>query len=156
MLMLAMLAATAMANAEPPSNDPGQASPAAAAPVRPRFSPAGKLSEPLPPETHAQSIAGEVPDDIVAKLRTDLAKRVGDASAASARVVRAGAVNWPNGAMGCPQPGRMYTQAIVPGYEVDFDVAGKVYSYRAATRGFFMLCEASLNGGRSLPPESSK
>jgi hypothetical protein len=94
------------------------------------------------PLANSSVAAGEVPATLMSELRADLAKRMGDeALAASARVVRAEAVDWPNGALGCPTRGQMYTQAIVPGYRVDFDVAGKVYSYHAAATGYFKLCE---------------
>jgi hypothetical protein len=33
-------------------------------------------------------------------------------------VVQAEAVTWPDGALGCPEPGIVYTQALVPGYWV--------------------------------------
>lgn len=33
-------------------------------------------------------------------------------------VTRAESVTWSDGALGCPQPGGMYTQALVPGYRI--------------------------------------
>jgi hypothetical protein len=99
------------------------------------------------PPANPSVAAGEVPATLISELRADLAKRMGD-EASSARVVRAEAVDWPNGALGCPKPGQMYTQAIVPGYRVDFDVGGKIYSYHAAARGYFKLCA----GWAAVPP----
>ena len=47
----------------------------------------------------------------------DAAGRTGS-DAASLKVALAEEVTWPNGGMGCPAPGRMYTQALVPGYRI--------------------------------------
>lgn len=38
--------------------------------------------------------------------------------AADVRVVSVAEVTWPDGALGCPAPGELYTQALVPGYDV--------------------------------------
>ncbi len=47
---------------------------------------------------------------IVAKCRADLAKRL-DVPAADIRVIESKATVWPDGALGMPEPGKMYTQA---------------------------------------------
>ena len=83
---------------------------------------------------------GETPGEIMTRLRADLQTRT---DSAEATVVHDQAVIWPSGALGCPQPGRMYTQAQVPGYHVVFDVEGLSYDYRAAQRGGFRLCETA-------------
>lgn len=41
-------------------------------------------------------------------------------------------VTWPDGALGCPQPGEMYTQALVEGYRIVLDVAGEEVHYHGA------------------------
>jgi hypothetical protein len=84
---------------------------------------------------------GEVPADIVAKMRADLAQQIGG-RAAAARVVRAEAVTWADGGLGCAEPGQLYTQATVPGYRVDFEAAGGTYTYHASANGVFKLCRA--------------
>ncbi len=61
-------------------------------------------------------------------------------SAGDVKVISAQAVNWPNGALGCPKPGRMYTQAIVPGYRIELEAGGKRFTYHAATRGGYKRC----------------
>ena len=40
------------------------------------------------------------------------------------RLIRDEAVTWSDGSLGCPQPGEYYTQVLVPGYWIVFDVAG--------------------------------
>jgi hypothetical protein len=47
-------------------------------------------------------------------------------------VVSAESVEWPDGAIGCPEDGEMYTQAIVPGYRVVLDVGGEELHYHGA------------------------
>ncbi len=47
--------------------------------------------------------------------------------AADVRVVRVSRFNWPNSALGCPEPGVLYTQMIVPGYLVLLEHKGEVY-----------------------------
>ncbi len=96
------------------------------------------LPERLPPESPAQ-VTGEVPGSLLAAIDTDLAARLGIA-AGEARVVIAEARQWNDGSLGCPQPGVMYTQAIVPGYRVVLEHAGRRYDYRASERGYFTLC----------------
>ena len=91
-----------------------------------------------PPE--GKLVTAEVPPDLIEKMRADLAQRVG-IKASAAKVTRAESIEWPNGAMGCPEPGKMYTQMIVPGYVVELEHEGKTYSYRAAKTGYFALCD---------------
>jgi len=38
-------------------------------------------------------------------------------------------VAWSDGAIGCPEPGMYYTQALVPGYRLVFRVTGTQYYY---------------------------
>jgi hypothetical protein len=49
-------------------------------------------------------------------------------------------VTWPNGALGCPQPGQSYTQAIVEGMQVVVTADGKTYDYRFGTGDTPSLC----------------
>jgi hypothetical protein len=89
----------------------------------------------------ASAVAQDLSPDVVAKARAELGKAVGAEKAESARVVTAEALMWPNGALGCPQPGRMYTQAVVPGYRVVFEADGRTYAYHASQKGGFKLCK---------------
>ena len=56
-------------------------------------------------------------------------------------VVTAESVTWSDGSLGCPEPGMMYTQALVPGYRVVLDVAGDEIHYHAAQGGEFFVCD---------------
>jgi hypothetical protein len=44
-------------------------------------------------------------------------------------VARAVEVTWRDGSIGCPKPGFMYTQALVPGQLVELVVDGKTYAF---------------------------
>ena len=66
-------------------------------------------------------------------------------------IVRAEPVVWNDGSLGCPEPGMMYTQALVNGYWVVIDGAGQTYDFRVGRGGSFRLCPA----GRGRPPLQS-
>ena len=44
-------------------------------------------------------------------------------------------VTWSDGSLGCPQPGMMYTQALVPGHLLVLEVDGQLFSYHSGDRG---------------------
>ena len=76
---------------------------------------------------------GDVPPAIVDNAIADAARRAGvDPSAVT--VVTAEAHDWPNGALGCPQPDTMYTEVITPGYRVVVEAGGTAFDYRASSR----------------------
>jgi hypothetical protein len=54
----------------------------------------------------------------------------------------AAAVTWRDGSLGCPQPGRVYTQALVPGFRVLVGAAGQTFDYRGGRSGDVSLCPA--------------
>ncbi|MDH3747881.1 MAG: hypothetical protein OER97_06705 [Gammaproteobacteria bacterium] len=70
-------------------------------------------------------------DEQVLIARQKLAERLGvDLSAIMIDTVRQ--VHWSDGAVGCPKPGMMYTQAIVPGVLILLRADGEVHRYHAA------------------------
>jgi hypothetical protein len=77
---------------------------------------------------------GGAPPEIVQAAVEDAAGRAGvDPTAVT--VVRAEAVTWPNGALGCPKMGVMYTDVITPGYHLVVEAGGTTYDYRAGRKG---------------------
>lgn len=78
--------------------------------------------------------------EVIEAARADAARRSGLAAGAF-EVIEARAVTWPDGSLGCPQPGMMYVQVITPGYQVVFDVDGVQYDIRASAQGGALLCE---------------
>ena len=43
--------------------------------------------------------------------------------------------DWPDGSLGCPESGMVYTQAIVPGFRLDFDYNGDRHEVHSNTDG---------------------
>ena len=75
-------------------------------------------------------------------LLADAAQRSGTA-ADRLRVASAQAVTWPDGARGCPLPGRLYTQALVPGWRIVVHGPGAApMTYHASQRGAWLWCPA--------------
>jgi hypothetical protein len=92
---------------------------------------------------------GEVPPDLFELVLSDLLARTGGAREAVA-VLKAEQVIWSDGSMGCAQPGMMYTQAMVDGYQVIFTLAGEEYDYHMSAAGVFVLCESFLPGPAAI------
>jgi len=68
-------------------------------------------------------------------------------------VVAAMAVTWADGAMGCAEPGRLYTQALVPGYLVRLRAPdGGLLNFHASRRGAVVHCPE----GRAQPPAATE
>lgn len=51
---------------------------------------------------------------------------------AEVEVVSADEVTWSDGALGCPEPGMVYTQALVPGYRIVLAVGDDEVAYHGA------------------------
>ena len=49
-------------------------------------------------------------------------------------VISAEEVTFPDGSLGCPQPGMAYTQALVDGYKIVAEAGGKTYDFRGPGR----------------------
>lgn len=62
---------------------------------------------------------------------TDAAAEAG-VSPEDVEVVLAEPVTWSDGAIGCPEPDGMYTQALVEGYRILLDVDGTEVAYHGA------------------------
>jgi len=92
-------------------------------------------------------VKGEVPQAILEAILKEVAAlaRVGPEQVA---IARAESVVWSDGSLGCPEPGMMYTQALVNGYWVVIDAAGQRYDFRVDSRGNFRLCPP----GQGHPP----
>lgn len=151
--------AVAPAEAEQPSGYPAATpEPAQAMPAYPgNDAPGGEVPEAIEVfPTHSIRVVppptiGEIPTEILETLHADARDRAGQPGSAIT-ALRAEAVEWPDGSLGCPQPGMMYTQAIVPGYWVVLELAGKQFDYRVSERGHFVLCE---NGAPPISLPSS-
>jgi hypothetical protein len=75
----------------------------------------------------------------IVAARQDLAGRRGK-EVDSIQVLEADAVNWRSGAIGCPQPGVYYTQALVPGYRILLQAGSEVFIYHGTQGGAPFPC----------------
>jgi len=62
--------------------------------------------------------------------RQDLAARLG-VPLTEISVTRVEAVQWRDGSLGCPEPGKVYIQVIIPGYRIVLTARGKEYVYHS-------------------------
>lgn len=84
--------------------------------------PAPGADEPTDPGTNR-------PPEVAAAM-ADLADHLGIA-VEDVTVVSYEDVTWPDGALGCPEPGKMYTQAVVEGRRIVLAHDGTEYAYHA-------------------------
>lgn len=88
-------------------------------------------AEPVP--THGLSA------EILGAMRADAARRAGGAESA-VKVTSVQPVTWPDASIGCPQPGLLYAQVLVPGWRVVLDAGGRRFDYHAARGGRWLHC----------------
>jgi hypothetical protein len=92
-------------------------------------------------------VQSNVPQEILDPILTE-ATALANVARGQLVIVHADPVVWNDGSLGCPEPGKMYTQALVNGYWVVIEAAGKTYDFRVGRGGNFRLCPA----GRGHPP----
>jgi hypothetical protein len=114
--------------------------------------PTGPITKPYPsiPEgleriesTQQSTISGDVPAGLLEDILEDLSSRL-EIDPQDIEVVKGEAALWPDGSLGCPQPGEYYTQAAVPGYWIILQVDDATYDYRTSESSHFFLCEQPL------------
>jgi len=103
-------------------------------------SPANGSAEPgasgAPPTTNGSSLPASITDPIVADAATQLG-----VEPSAVTIVEAKAETFSDGSLGCPEPGMMYTQAIVDGYQVVVEANGTQLDYRGSAPGKFRICK---------------
>src|SRR6056297_3828690 len=92
--------------------------------------PTGGAVGPVAKEERNMSIDPQL-ESFVSHARDDLARRL-EIDEIRITVIDAEFVTWPNGALGCPEPDMMYTQALVPGYRIRLRAAGALHYYHGA------------------------
>jgi hypothetical protein len=97
----------------------------------------------------------EIPQSLVDRM-LEQASDLSGMPASDLAVEGAEAVTWPDGSLGCPEPGMMYTQVLVDGYWVVIRAGAETYDFRASGSDF-KLCPPSRNNPRAhdgdLPPD---
>jgi hypothetical protein len=80
-----------------------------------------------------------VPQDILDAILTEAA-RLSGAPREQVAIVRADAVVWNDGSLGCPEPGMEYIQVLVDGYWVVLQAGETQFDFRVDRTGNFKLC----------------
>ncbi|HLU52332.1 MAG TPA: hypothetical protein VK011_01945 [Acidimicrobiia bacterium] len=102
-----------------------------------------------PAATTGASSPGQ--EEVVEAAITDLAGRLG-VGPGEIEVVSVETVTWSDGSLGCPEPGKMYTQALVDGHRVVLSHEGTDYDYHAGEDGDPFLCDRP---SLTSPPDPS-
>ena len=105
--------------------------------------------QPAPAASPAQVQVMTTLESVTEAALADAARHTG-LERAALKVLSAEAVTWSDGSLGCPQPGMMYTQALVPGFRIRVRAGAETLDYHAGRRGAPMFCPA----GRVVPPAS--
>ena len=103
-----------------------------------------------PTKGEAKRVKGEVPQGILDPILKEAAA-LAEVARDQLVIVRAESVVWNDGSLGCPEPGMMYTQALVNGYWIVIEAAGQTYDFRVGSGGSFRLCPA----GQGHPPSQA-
>jgi len=105
----------------------------------------------VPPTTgETPPMKGQVPQAILDPILKKAAA-LAEVALDQLVIVRAESVVWNDGSLGCPEPGMMYTQALVNGYWIVIEAAGQTYDFRVGSGGSFRLCPA----GQGHPPSQA-
>jgi hypothetical protein len=138
LLLAVLLAACAWTGS--PTDAPTPSEP----PASDRPAPSGRTFHTAPPS--AAALVGEVPAEVMDPILAAAAERAGVARE-ELEVIRAEQVTWSDGSLGCPEPGQMYTQALVDGYHVVIVAGDDELDYRVGSAGSFRVCESPLPRG---------
>jgi hypothetical protein len=84
----------------------------------------------------------EIPNYIYKAILSDAVEKSGLEHDA-VQVLRAEAVIWNDGSLGCPKPGEIYTLSTVNGFWIVLEIGEQEYDYRAVESGYFLVCEGN-------------
>ena len=128
----------------PPDDAPGASDPDDDEPA----DPGEDISREPREEDDVDDAAPRPDDDITISDSREVALAIADAeertdvAAGDIEVVEFALVTWPDGAIGCPEPGVVYTQALVDGYRIVLDADGTQLTYHGATGADPFLCQS--------------
>ncbi|MEK6752472.1 MAG: hypothetical protein AABZ00_09420 [Chloroflexota bacterium] len=95
------------------------------------------------PDPNAQQVIQIAMNNLAKKLQIN---------ADQIRISSMEAVTWPDGSLGCPQLGGMYTQVITPGYKLILEANGKPYPYHTDDKETVILCALRSGGEYFISP----
>ena len=87
----------------------------------------------VPGEKPSGTIA--LPTSVIEPVVAEVAKLAG-VPTDLVTVISAEEVTFSDGSLGCPQPGMVYTQALVDGYKIVAEAGGKTYDFRGSGSAF--------------------
>ena len=137
--------------AVPPSATGAAGSPSADTPAVPPTAepvtltpttPTGTTALPTAAATPSTTPAASIPPQAnaaVEQVRQAVATKTG-AALASVTVNSVTALNWPDSALGCPQPGVMYSQLVTPGYKIVVSAKGQTFEYHSDRGSHVVTC----------------
>lgn len=134
-------------------------------PVQTATPPQAVVEEPIVESTEAASqeltatpppvAAGGLEKKLTQIVRKDLATRL-KLDVETIKLVSVEPIEWPNAALGCPSPGKVYAQGTVPGFRIRLEAENNEYSYHLDRTGQFLLCpenNVDLPENPSIPVE---
>ncbi len=119
--------------------------------VEPPLAVESPLLTPISAAAATGGVTGEAPQTLLELILDDAASRTSLARNAL-QVIQDQAVVWPDGSLGCGQPGMVYTQALVEGYHVIVAAGEQTLDYRAGRNNSFRLCENPRPNAPGAPP----
>lgn len=141
-LVAAACSAGTGASSPTPSAAPGSAAPSPVSSGRPSVPPI-ELPSGMPTGD------GEIPPADIEDAAVAAAAEHAGVDPSEVHIVQASHVTWPDGSLGCPEPGSVYTQALVPGWWIILDAGGKTVDVRATDNGSAKVCEGFRPAGAS-------
>jgi len=127
---------------------------AADKPATPRgLAPPTRIPDAVVPQPAGERVdIATVPRAVRRAVAADAARRFA-VSENDVVLVNAERLTWSDGAMGCPEPGQMYTQMLVPGFRVTAKTNAGQMLYHTDSRGTAVTCAAThfQTGAKQLP-----
>jgi hypothetical protein len=102
------------------------------------------------PETTDMPSHPSSAEKFIQLAKRDLAGRL-TIDIANISLIEAVEMTWPNAALGCPSPGKVYATVRVPGYRVKLEANGTEYIYNTDLTGQVILCP-EVNFDENIPP----
>ena len=134
-----------------PAQMSGASSSSSTATARPEKTELALAAETETPVTRLPVLPGRTPepvstpsspgvvDKFIGLAKTDLAGRL-KIEIDQINVIEVVSITWPDAALGCPVPGKVYAQGRVPGYRIGLAVVGRNYAYHTDQTGQVVLC----------------
>jgi len=130
------------AASEPAVSAPAASEPAASAPA------ASDEASPIGMPDASPATGDSAPEDVVAQV-SQLLEQQFNVPAENITVESVEQMEWPDGSLGCPEPGAFYTQAVVPGYLLTVSDGSQTYELHTNEDGSnVVVCE----NGRPAQP----